>query len=136
MAMGVKFLIMINTGTEATPSYVKLAGQRGGTLNRESDTIDMSSKDGDGWADNEQGLNTWSIEGDGILSETDAGYEALETAWMDKKPVMVQFQTESGAKYQGTAIVTNLSIEAPHDDVASYSLTLEGKGAYTKIAAV
>lgn len=131
MAFGVDFLIYMKTGVD---EYTKIAGQRGGTFNRERETIDASSKDNYGWADNEYGMASWSIEGDGVLVESDEAYLALEAAFHDRTDLLVRFQTAAGNKYEGSAIVTNLSIEAPHDDLATYSLTLEGKGAYEKIS--
>jgi TP901-1 family phage major tail protein len=134
MARGVNFLIYINTGTAETPVYTKVAGQRGGTLNREYETIDVTSKDNFGWSDEEYGVASWSIEADGLLVEDDAGYAALETAFEGAEYVMVRFETQAGNKYEGSAIISDFSIEAPFDDTATYSLTLNGKGAYTKTA--
>jgi TP901-1 family phage major tail protein len=131
MAKGVDFLIFVETTTPGT--YTKVAGQRGGTLNRERETIDVTSKDGDGWADVEYGLGSWSIEGDGLLVESDVAFQALEDALMDGTIVKVRFQTAAGNKYEGDALVTSLPIEAPYDDTATYSITLTGKGKPTKV---
>jgi TP901-1 family phage major tail protein len=134
MARGVNFLIFVNTGTDVAPVWTKVAGQRGGSLTREYDTIDVTSKDNFGWSDEEYGVASWSIEADGLLVENDAGFLALEDAFEDAKYVKVRFQTQAGNKYEGLAIISDFSIEAPYDDTATYSLTLNGKGAYTKVA--
>lgn len=136
MARGVNFLLYVNTGTDETPVWTKVAGQKGGTLNREYDTIDITSKDNFGWSDEEYGVASWSIEADGLLVEDDAGFLALEDAFETAQYVMVRFQTQAGNKYEGSAIISDFSIEAPFDDTATYSLTLNGKGAYTKVDAV
>ncbi len=130
MAFGVDFLIYMQT---ATGEYTKIAGQRGGTFTRERETIDASSKDNYGWQDSEYGMASWSIEGDGVLVEDDEAYLALEEAFHNRTDLLVRFQTASGVQYEGKAIVTDLSIDAPHDDLATYSLTLQGRGAYEKI---
>jgi len=130
MAKGVDFLIF----AETTPgTHTKLAGQRNGTLNRDRETIDVTSKDGDGWADVEYGLGSWSIEGDGLLVEDDEAFQALEDAFMNETVVKVRFQTAAGNKYEGDALVTSFPIEAPYDDAATYSITLTGKGKPTKV---
>ena len=73
MARGVNFLIYVEDKT--TPdTFIKVAGQRGGTLTREYDTLDVTSKDNFGWSDEEYGVASWSIEADGLLVENDAGF--------------------------------------------------------------
>lgn len=132
MARGVDFLIFVNTGTIVTPVYTKVAGQRGGTFTREADTLDMTSKDNFGWSDADYGVLSWSIEGDGLLEEADAGYLKLENAFMAKEVVKVRWQTAGGTTWTGDAIITSFPVEAPYDDSATYSVTLTGKGAPVK----
>lgn len=131
-AKGVNFLIFVNTGTVATPVWTKVAGQKGGSFNRSADTLDLTSKDNYGWADADYGVKSWEISGDGILVEDDAGYLALETAFNNSDFVMVRWQTAAGAKYEGEAVITDFPVDAPYDDLATYSITLTGKGAPTK----
>jgi TP901-1 family phage major tail protein len=50
---GIDILVKVNTGTAQTPTYTAVAGQRGATLNRSAETIDLTNKEGDGWADSE-----------------------------------------------------------------------------------
>lgn len=132
MARGVNFLLFVNTGSDATPIWTRVAGQKGGTLTREYDTIDVTSKDNMGWQDEEYGNASWSIEADGLLVEDDEGFLALEAAFEGAEYVKVRFQTAGGNNYEGSAIISDFSVEAPYDDSATYSLTLNGKGAYTK----
>lgn len=136
MARGVNFLLYVNTGTEAVPVYTKIAGQKGGSFTRSTDTIDLTSKDNVGWQDEDYGVASWSIEADGLLVEDDAGYSALEDAFDNKEFVLVRWETAAGNKYEGQAIISDFSTEAPYDDNATYSITLNGKGQYTKTAAV
>ncbi|WP_141431903.1 phage major tail protein, TP901-1 family [Bacillus sp. 03113] len=134
MAKGVNFLIYIED--KVTPgTYIKVAGQRGGTINRSYDTIDITTKDGDGWMDEDYSFGSWSIEGDGLLVESDAGFLALEDAFESTEFVKVRFQTAAGNKYEGNALITDFPVEAPYDDSATYSITLNGKGKYTKVLA-
>lgn len=136
MARGVNFLISINTGTDVAPVWTTVAGQRGGTFNRSSDTLDLTSKDNAGWQDEDYGVASWTIEGDGLLVEDDAGYLALEDAFDNKQFVQVRWETAAGNKYEGQALIADFNTEAPYDDNATYSITLNGKGQYTKTAAV
>lgn len=131
---GVNFLIYVKK-SEDSNEFVKVAGQQGGTLSREYDTIDVTSKDNMGWEDNEYGNASWEIEGDGILVEDDEGFKLLEDAFENADYVMARFETQAGNKYQGMTIISEFEIEAPHDDTATYDITLEGKGAYERIKA-
>ena len=136
MARGVNFLIFINTSTDgSTENYVKVAGQRGGTFNRSADTLDITSKDNFGWQDEDYGVMSWSIEGDGLLVEDDAGYKALEDAFMAREFVKVRWETAAKTQYEGQAVITDFPVEAPYDDSATYSITLNGKGEPTKTRA-
>ncbi|MFD2704084.1 phage major tail protein, TP901-1 family [Salibacterium lacus] len=135
MARGVNFLIKVNTANSDTPSYEAVAAQRSGTFNRGYDTIDMTSKDNSGWQDSDYGNGNWSISGSGVLEEEDPALDALDAAFLAAETVMVQFEFASGKKYEGEAVITDFSIEAPHDDVATYSLELTGKGKYEEIEA-
>jgi TP901-1 family phage major tail protein len=132
MARGVNFLLYVNTGDAQTPVYTKVAGQKGGTFNRSTDTVDLTSKDNYGWQDEDYGIASWSIEADGLLVEDDAGYLALEDAFDNKEVVLVRWETAGGNQYEGNAIISDFSNEAPYDDSATYSVTLNGKGQYTK----
>lgn len=131
---GVNFLIYVSDEDgDSADDFVLVAGQREGTLSREYDTIDVTSKDNFGWEDMEYGNASWSIEGDGILVEDDEGFKMLEEAFDNAEYVKVRFETQAGNQYEGTTVISDFSIEAPYDDTATYDLTLEGKGSYKKI---
>jgi TP901-1 family phage major tail protein len=128
---GVDFLVKVNTGTEASPVWTTVGGQRNATLNLDSDAIDVTSKDSNGWHEEIVGISNWSIEFDGLILEDDAGYLELEEAYMNKTLVMVQLATPAGKTYTGKARIT-LSIEGPYDGEATVSGTLTGSGQLTK----
>ena len=132
---GIDFLIYINTGSEAAPSWLKVAGQRGGTFNLSSDEIDLSSKDNYGFADRDYGTQEWSIDGDGVFIEGDTSHDAILDAFLAREALLVRWTFPSGKSYEGRAIITDFPIEAPYDDVATYSLTLMGKGAFEEVTA-
>lgn len=133
MAKAIDFIVLANTGTSAAPSYKPIAAQRGATLNINTETLDISSKDSGGWKEAVAGQTSWSIEADGLLTEDDLAYKKLEDAIMERETVKVQLQTKAGNKYEGMAVITSSSLEAPYDDVATYSLSFEGASKLTKI---
>lgn len=128
-------LIKVNTGTEATPVWTKVAGQTGATLNRSVETLEATTKDNDS-KEFLGGYDEWSIEAEGLLQLGDAGFEKLEEAFMAKALVKAQFAMPNGDIYTGMAVITDLPIEAPMDDLVTYSVTLQGSGSLAKTEAV
>lgn len=112
--------------------YTAVGGQRGATLNRASETIDVSNKVSGDWKKSITGLKEWSVDADGLLMTSDAAYEALETAFMEGTPVDLQIGIGADLTYSGEAIITDFPIEAPYDDVATYSVSFTGSGALIK----
>ena len=109
-----------------------LGGQRGATLNRSAETLDSTTKESDGWQENEAGNKSWGIDADGIYVADNSAYTRLEEAYLNSSHIGVYLELPSGTKYVGRAIITDLPIEAPYDDLVTYSVTLTGSGSLTK----
>lgn len=129
---GVSVLLKVNTGTDLLPVWTAVGGQRGATLNRSADTIETTSKDSTGYKSYAYGFKDWSIDADGLLVTDDAGYGELEDAFIAGTTIKVDVVMASGDKYSGDVIITDFPIEAPYDDMTTYSVTLQGSGALTK----
>ena len=104
-----------------------LAGQRGATLNRSAETIDITNKVSAGWKEIITSVKEWSIDCDGVFVADDAALKALETAFNANTVVDVKISDGTWG-YKGKAIITDFPIEAPYDDAATYSITLQGTG--------
>lgn len=129
---GLDVLIKVNVGTAESPEYIAVGAQRGASLSRSAETLDKTSKDSDGWQESLAGLKSWSISTDGLLILDDEGYEALENAYMMSENVLIQFSTKSGAMFEGDAIITAIDLDAPYDDLISYTAEFQGSGALAK----
>lgn len=129
---GVDFIVKVNTGTEASPVWTAVAGQRNATLNMGMEEIDITSKDSQGWHEGLPGVRNWSIDFDGLIIEDDAGLSALEDAYMNKAQVEVQLVTPAGYTYSGKATLTDFSYDTPYEGEATADGTLTGTGALTK----
>lgn len=128
---GVDFVIYVNTGTEEVPVWSKVGGQRGATLSRSKEGVDSTDKDST-CRERLCGIRDWSIDFDGLIIETDTGYLGLEAAYESDAALLVQARTPAGHIHQGSAILTDFSIEGPYDAEATYSGTLEAAGTLTK----
>ena len=128
---GTDIYVEVNTGTEETPTWIKVGGQGDATLTRSMGTIDVTDKDSQGWEEVLIGNRTAELEFDAFLIEDDAGFEALETAFEDRTEVDLRLTTPTQT-YRGKFILTEFPIEAPKDDSATISFTLKANGAIAK----
>lgn len=122
------YAVMIEVQDPETGEYVVPAAQKGGTLNRSAETIDISSKDDYGWSSSIQGMKSWSMDLDGLFITSHKGLRLLEDAWYNGDCVRVRLRFPDGTIYIGLAIITDFPIEAPFEDTVTYSMTLQGKG--------
>ena len=105
-----------------------LGSQQNCTLSMESESIDCSNKNSQGWADFIAGAKSWNIECEGQF--VSAEQEALMAAFVDSTFVQIEMKNADESIYfAGEAMVESIEIEASYDDVATYSVSFVGKGA-------
>jgi TP901-1 family phage major tail protein len=112
---------------------VKVGGQRGGSLSRKADSIDASHKGSGGWKTTLPGLKEWSIELDTLVMVNDEAMQALDAAFLVDQPVHLKFEFPDKSYVTGWASITELSIDAPHDDVATYKGSVNGIGPLSEL---
>lgn len=126
---GYNFLLYVDSvNNPITPVYLKVAGQRGATLTRSQDTVDVTDKDSQRHMEFVTSLDSWTMDADGLLELDDNGFNAVETAWEQKQTIMVRLEQVDGTKKEGLGIITELSIEAPYDGEASMKISIQGTG--------
>ena len=116
------------TGTD----LLAINGQKGLTINRSADSIEVTSKDTQGgWKSKIAGMKEWSVDNDGFYIPSHASHKALGTAFQNSDPVCIKIVNGKTKKsmFGGLAYVTDYSLEAPFDDGMTYSISLEGNGA-------
>ena len=111
-------------------------------------TIDISSKDHGYWGASEIGNITWEITSENFY--TDADYDALFDAMINKEKVTVKFghasdydvnglgslsywSPASTGLYTGEAFITSLTAYANTGENATFSVTFSGSGAIKKV---
>jgi TP901-1 family phage major tail protein len=122
---GAKVTVKLYNGVTGTI----LGGQRGATLNRSAETMDSTNKDSNGWSESVPGVKSWGIDCDGVFVDNDAAYETLEAAFLAGTTVKVGITFPSGTVFVGQAVIADMPLEFPFDDLSTYSLTLTGTGA-------
>jgi TP901-1 family phage major tail protein len=129
---GTDILLLVNTGTPSVPSYEAVGSQRGLTIDEETETIDMSSKNSRATRV-EPGRYASSLSLDSLYVWSDTGYQALKDAMRDGTKILVAKQ-EDGVTYEtASAVVTSMSEEYPDQEEATISVDLEIDGFWTEL---
>lgn len=127
--LGKDYLLFIAEGSKESPTWNLLGGQRGANLSMSAEEIDVSDKNSDGWGDTLPGMKSWSIELDSISVLGDRGVDIVKQCFLTDSPAYVMRRYKDGTALIGWATVTDFSDETAHDDAATLSGTLNGKGA-------
>lgn len=104
-------------------------------LNIKVDTVDTSSFDGDGWAENETSLKSWDCTLEGFYSASDTtGQKAILTNMLARTKISVELyydKTSITADYTGEVVVTEFKTGAKVKDGINISYSCTGSGALT-----
>jgi len=78
---------------------------------------------------------SWSVTCDGIVTLGGYSYADMLATQLARNTINIKFSIDNGADgfviLGGTAIITSISLTAPYKDISTYSITLQGVGAYT-----
>ena len=128
---GKEVFVKVNTGTEGSPVWTKVGGQKSAEFPRSTETIEVTDKDSQGWKEFLVGNKGWEISFESFLVEDDAGMLAIESAYDSGVEKQFQFITKTGT-YMGKAIVTEFSITGEEGDAAVISFSLQGTSSIVK----
>lgn len=112
-------------------ALLAVAGQQGLTINRSSDSIEVSSKDTvGGWKSSITGMKEWSIDNDGLYVISSETHKLLGASFEKGDPVCLKVidGKQKKALFGGLAYITDYSLEAPYDDAMTYSISFSGTG--------
>lgn len=77
---------------------------------------------------------SWTLSCDGLITLTGFSYLFMLQKQLDREPIEIKFVVDNGVDglsiISGTANITNIAINAPYKDVATYNVSLQGTGAY------
>ena len=116
--------IMVSIGGEI------IGGQKDCSLNRESTTADVTTKESGMWSEEEITGLSWSVDLSGFVTTDYEKIDKLQEAWRNAEQVDVKYG-KPGRYEQGKAIITSLSTNSAAKDKTTYSLSLKGYGSLT-----
>lgn len=108
--------------------FIAVGGQKGASLSRSAETIDVTDKNSEGWAESIVGVKSWSVDCDGFVCLGDEAYELLETTFENRGKIDVEIKVgdETGFTRSGSAVITDFPEEYPSDDAVTFSISLQG----------
>lgn len=123
-------------------TYKALGAATNHTLSISREVLTTSNKDTGIFGDNESGIVSWSITTENMMIMAD--YKILFDAMMKGEKFVVAFSIASNANsetgkpeggwtiseggYEGEVLITQLDLNAPNGDKATYSATMTGCG--------
>lgn len=126
-------LVYLNFGegaAEESPKWALVGGQKSGNLDMSADSIDASDKTSGGWGEKYPGIKSTELSVEGNILGGDEAYQALKDAFLKGEPVDIcRYDSKNKTADRNWYSITELGDETPHDDVATFSLKLEGIGA-------
>jgi len=97
---------------------------------------DITTKDSAGWKEIEGGLRDWSVSTDALYDAT-ALFETLFDLVEGNTLVFIEFTLQSPVSgeyiYTGEGYIQSLSLSGGVEDTATYSVSITGTGALTKV---
>lgn len=120
------------TVTGADPgTETRVARAREATISIETDTIDVTSFDTVGWAENVASFKSWSVDAELLYEPANTSQEAIRDALFNDTPLKIRLYPKDASSedgFEGTVIVTSYEVGIPVDDAVTISVTLTGTG--------
>ena len=104
--------------------YQKVLGLTGAQLQLSTEAQDASDIDDGLKPSNLITAQSWQVTGNYNLQDTDANFDALETAWLAGDMVDIRFEATMTAKvYTMTNMTVAINQDSQHKNVAKFTLT-------------
>lgn len=105
-----------------------IGGQLGATLNRETQTADVTTKSCNGKREFIIISDTWNVDCDGFYRLNDKGLDLLLDSVMNHTLLDIEIQVATGYVLNGKCLVESFPLEMPDKKEVQYKLTLLGSG--------
>lgn len=118
-------------------NFVVLGGQKNCSLSRSAETITVTDKNSEGWAESMVGIKSWGLECDGFVVLGDEALTELHNAFDNRTPIDVEIRVGAtsnvkGYTYTGKVVITDFPEEFAQDDAVTFSLSLAGASKLTR----
>ncbi len=130
--------VVIQISEDGGTSYDIIGRATSASLSVSMETRDTTTKDSAGWQENLEGLKSWSLSGDGLVTYSITGdYETpddLFTLLSNRTLVKVKFGSATSGEidYTGDAYLVSYEQEAGVEENVTYSFGFTGTGVLTQ----
>lgn len=104
------------------------------TFNVTVDQKEVTSQTSAWFREYKNDVASWNVTCDGLITLTGFSYLFMLEKQMEREPIEIKFVVDNGVDglfiINGTCNITNIAINAPYKDVATYNVSLQGSGAY------
>lgn len=128
-------LVALYKDVAGTPT--KVANLTSTDFELSKDTIDATNKDGGTYKEFLVGLSSWTMSAEGIFEEDGSATGISAKDLLDDviagAPITVVMTSLVGGdlKLSGSAVITSFAWSAPVNDIATFSVSLQGSGSLT-----
>jgi len=118
---------------EAGGSYSPFAASTNCAFDVSVSQIDVTSYTSDWFRQFKNDISEWSLTCDGLISIGNYDYKDMLDTQLSRTAIVVRFAVGTSTTYtiQGTANIQSVSITGPVESISTYSISLQGTGAYT-----
>ena len=130
--------VVIQISEDSGTTYDIIGRATSASLSVSMETRDTTTKDSAGWQENLEGLKSWSLSGDGLVTYSITGDydtpEDLFTLLSNRTLVKVKFGSETSGEidYTGDAYLVSYEQEAGVEENVTYSFSFTGTGTLTQ----
>jgi predicted secreted protein len=126
--------IMLYKYDAETETDIPFACSTNCTFSVTVDQKEVTSQSSAWYREYKNDVATWNITCDGLVTLDNYGYLFLLEQQQNRETILVKFVIDNGVDglviISGNTNLTSLSINAPYKDIGTYSVSLQGTGAY------
>ena len=125
--------VRVSTGPDV---FTVIGGIRTESMTINSETVDVTDKDGNGWREllEGAGITSMSLKGSGVVSDDAVFTDHIMAAVMANTHVVLKIESGLGDVWQGTFAVPSAERAGEYNKEETFSITLESAGTITYTA--
>lgn len=121
--------------TTTMPTDIPFACSTNCSFNVNVDQKEVTSQTSAWYREYKNDIASWTVTCDGLITLANYGYLYLLQTQQNRTQIAIKFAIDNGADglviIGGNCNLTSLQINAPYKDIGTYSVSLQGSGAYT-----
>lgn len=116
---------------------IPFAAAKSAVFQMQSDMKEVTSQTSAWYREFRPDTGSWSMSCEGLIKIQDYNYIYLSALQASRESILVKFVIDNAVEglviYSGYAYLSSFSINGPFNDAATYSVQLQGTGAWTQI---